>query len=165
MGRTGQGPKWYGVERAGVDYAGGRNGLGLKWTGVEMVWGRNGWGWISIGVQIGGVKLVRVESAKCPIDLYPIVRGSHGFSLFVKSISNRIFSVTSQVRRKRNVLIHRTQPFTLINTLYLFQMCKITEKIEIEIDSTKRENVWDPRTRRSEMARVGARTATIKGSM
>ena len=51
------------------------------------------------------------------------------------------------------VSINRTQSFTLINTLYYFQLCKIAEKIEIEIDFTY---PWEPHTRRCEIARVGA---------
>ena len=63
------------------------------------------------------------------------------------------------------LFINRAQSFTLINSLHFFQMCKIAKKIEIEIDFTKREKLWDPRTRRCEIARVGARNATIRGSI
>ena len=44
-------------------------------------------------------------------------------------------------------------------------MRKIPQKIEIEIDLTKGEKCWEPGTKRCEVERVDARTATIRGSI
>ena len=75
-----------------------------------------------------------------------LVRGSHGFSLFVKSISIPIFSVILHIWKKYSVFISVNGCFILINTFLFFQTCKIAEKIEFDIDFTKREIPWKPRT-------------------
>ena len=101
--------------------------------------------------SMGCILLLSVTSRGCHavhLQSLPLLEFIVPGSLYFLSLAGLFQSRCSQLlyRSKISVFINRTQSFTSISTNQFFQPCRIAEKIETEIDLTKRDNILEPGT-------------------